>query len=159
MRKHAPELLHASREALRHLFRQDPCELDEDEVERQRVMAVLREAIEAADPTDFDESEVTVRLTMTHLSWLALRELLEDAAKKNDDDRLVLDACLEGHRETKQRVYVVLPINPLVLRRLKYLLEHKAPSAQAKAFGRMAKQIEEDGLSQNPMEVIARMAL
>jgi hypothetical protein len=159
LRKHAPELLEASNQALQYLFRQGTLELASEEEERQRVMAVLRDAIELADPPIFDESAASIKLVMTPTSWSVLRKLLEERASLGRDDRVALDACLEGVKESKQRVYLKLSINPLVLRKLKWVLDHQAPSAQDTAFARMSEQIEKDGLSKNPMEILAEQGL
>ena len=159
IRANAPMLLDATKTALKHLLRQDPCELVEDEQERQKVMAVLRTAIEEAEPPKFDESDSSVRLQMTTATWKALHSVLRKAAQHNRDDNLVLSAVEEGLRETKQRIYVTLGISPRILRRLVFNLKHRAPTKQDKAFKRMAVQIEKDGLTKNPMEILARTAL
>lgn len=159
IRDNAPALLTATKEALRHFLRQEPHELDSDESRRQEIMAHLREAIETAEPPSFDESSSSVRLTMTTPTYKFLHETLRARARSNRDDRLVLEAILEGVRATKQRVYVTLGINPRVLRRLVFVLKHTASAKQDKPFKRMAKQIEEDGLTKNPMEILARQGL
>lgn len=159
IRDNAPALLTATKEALKHLLRQEPHDLDSDESCRQKVMAHLREAIETAEPSSFDESSSSVRLTMTTPTYKFLHKILHARARSNQDDKLVLEAVLEGMRETKQRVYVTLGINPRVLRRLAFVLKHTASAKQDKPFKRMAKQIEEDGLTKNPMEILAQQSL
>jgi len=159
IRAHAPTLLAATKEALRHLMRQDPHPLSEDEETRQEIMALLRVAIETAEPPLFDESISSVRLQMTTATWKSLHSILCKRAKSNKDDALVLGAVEEGIRETKQRIYVTLGINPRVLRRLAFVLKHTGTSKQDKPFKRLADQIEKDGLTKNPMEILARMSL
>jgi type I site-specific restriction endonuclease len=159
IRQQAPVLLSATKDALRFLRSLDPHELPEEEDKRQAVMRTLAEAINTAEPPAFDERDTTVRLTMTPPSWRELSKILADRATRNKDDKMVYDAAHEGLRETKQRAYVTLAINPVILRRLHFILKHTAPANQEKSFERMAKQIEEDGLSKNPMEILAKMAL
>ena len=69
IRQEALGLLEATKTALIFLRGQDPLPLASDESERQEVMAVLRAAIEKAEPHTFDESLSSIRLTMTHPSW------------------------------------------------------------------------------------------
>jgi len=157
IRQEAPLLLEATKTALRFLRGQDPFPLASDESERQKVMEVLCNAIERAEPTTFDDSISSLRLTMTHPSWNALLKIM--GALTTEEDRLVHVALVEGFRETKQRVYVSLSINPRILRRLKFVLTHMAPSSQGNAFARLAEQIKEDGLSKNPMEILGQMGL
>jgi hypothetical protein len=159
IRDNAPALLDATKVALKHLLRQEPHELDVVESRRQEVMFLLREAIESAEPPVFDEASSSVRLTMTAATYKFLHKILSERAIRNRDDKLVLEALLEGVRETKQRIYVTLGINPRVLRRLAFVLKHTASPKQDKPFKRMAKQIEEDGLTKNPMEILARQSL
>jgi len=157
IRQEALGLLEATKTALIFLRGQDPLPLASDESERQEVMAVLRAAIEKAEPHTFDESLSSIRLTMTHPSWRELLKIFDDLTSV--EDRLVRNALVEGFRETKQRVYTTLSINPRILRRLKFIFLHMAPSNQDKAFKRLADQIAEDGLSKNPMEILGQMGL
>jgi len=159
IRKHAPLLLEASKEALRLLVDQDPHPVDSEEAKRQKVLTQLREAINAADPPNFDERNYTVRLVMTHGTWKALHDILVKRAKSNRDDEPVLEAAEEGVRFTKQRVYVTLDLDHSVLRRLQFVLRHSKTTAQEKSFQRLAKQIGEEGLSKNPMELLAEQGL
>ena len=159
IRENAPALLGATKVALKHLLRQETCELASDEAQRQGVMARLRAAIDAAEPSSFDESSSSVRLTMTAATYKFLLRALKDRARSNRDDKLVLEAVLEGVRETKQRIYVTLGINHRVLRRLAFVLKHTASPKQDKPFKRMAEQIEKDGLTKNPMEILAHQGL
>jgi len=159
IRANAPELLLASKEALKHLIRQEIHPLADEEAKRQEVMRTLREAIDAAEPVHFDETCSSVRLQMTTATWDSLHHVLRASAAVNKDDKLVLDAVEEGYRYTKQRIYVTLGISPRILRRLVFTLNHKPPTAQVKPFGRLAKQIEKDGLTKNPMEILGEMGL
>jgi len=159
LRKQAPVLLEATKEALRYLLRQDPHTLESEEKKRQDLMAVLKQAIDAAEPPVFDERETSMRLVMTPASWRALDKILTERADRNRDDKMVYDAVHEGLKESKQRIYVTLPINHVVLRRLKFILSHTSTSDQEKSFKRMAAEIEKDGLSKNPMEILAQMGL
>jgi hypothetical protein len=159
IRKEAPVLLEASKEALRFLLRQDPHPLAEEEQKRKRVMAVLKKAIDAAEPPTFDERDTSIRLVMTPATWKTLSEILKERACRNKDDKLVYEAVVEGLKETKQRVYVTLAINPMVLRRLRFILKHTSTSDQEKPFKRMAEEIEKNGLTKNPMEILAQMGL
>lgn len=122
-------------------------------------MAVLRKAIDAAEPARFDESETSVRLVMTRATWRVLNGILEERSARNKDDQLVYEAVQEGLRETKQRVYITLAINPRVLRRMAFILRHTSTTDQEKPFKRMAEQIEKEGLTKNPMEILAKMGL
>jgi hypothetical protein len=159
IRANAPALLCATKEALKHLLRQEPHELKSEEQQRQAVMSSLRDAIDAAEPSQFDEISSSVRLTMTAATWGFLHKTLKDRARSNRDDKLVLEAALEGLRETKQRIYLTLGINHRVLRRLAFVLKHTASPKQDKPFKRMAEQIEKDGLTKNPMEILAHQGL
>lgn len=159
IRSNAPALLDASKEALRHLLRQDPHELESEEATRQNVMFVLRTAIDAAEPSDFDESISSVRLQMTSATWRGLHATIRERARYSADDKLVLQAVEEGMRETKQRIYVTMGINHRVLRRLVFLLTHTATPTQEKPFKRLAKQIKAEGLTKNPMEILGHMSL
>lgn len=159
IRKEAPLLLEATKEAMRYLLRQDPHPLESEERKRLEVMAVLKKAIDAAEPPAFDERDTQIRLVMTPSTWATLKKILTERASRNKDDKLVLDAVLEGLRETKQRVYAALAINPVVLRRLHFILSHTSNSTTEKPFKRMAAEIERDGLSKNPMEILAKMGL
>jgi len=159
VRQQAPVLLEAAKEALRHLLRQDPYPMAVEEEKRQAVMAVLRKAIDAADPPTFDERETSIRLVMTPATWHALDKILETRASLNKDDKLVYDAVHEEVRKTKQRIYVTLAINHLILRRLCFVLKHAPPADQDRSFKRLAEEIEKDGLTKNPMEILAQMGL
>jgi hypothetical protein len=159
IRSNAPKLLEASKGALRYLIRQDPEPLPEQEQKRREIMALLREAVDAAEPPEFDEALTSVRLQMTTATWDALHHVLRTQAVSNRDDKLVLGAVEEGMRKTKQRIYVTLAINPKILRRLVFTLRHKPTTAQTKPFTRLAKQIEKDGLTKNPMEILGQMGL
>ena len=159
IRKEAPALLEATKVAMRYLLRQDPHPLASEEQKRLDVMAVLKKAIDAAEPPTFDERDTQIRLVMTPKTWEVLNKILVERAERNKDDKLVLEAVLEGIRETKQRVYATLAINPVVLRRLHFVLNHTATSDTDKPFKRMAAEIERDGLSKNPMEILAKMGL
>jgi hypothetical protein len=159
VRASAPQLLEATKASLRYLLRQDPHTLADEEAKRQKLMAILRDAIEAADPPKFDEARTSVKLQMTHGTWACLREVLEKRANENRDDKVVLGAVMESFRETKQRVFLVLGINHAVLRRLAFVLRHTARPSQDKPFKRLADEIEERGLTKNPMEILAEMGL
>ena len=159
IRQEAPLLLEATKKALVFVRSLDAEDMGTREPDRQAVMQILAEAINTAEPPTFDPSKTTLRLVMTHPSYRALHHLLQADAWENDEGHLVLRAVDEGFRETKQRVYVTLSINPRVLKRLHFLLTHKAPSDQKKSFGRLAEQIEEDGLGKNPMEILGSMGL
>ena len=159
IRQEAPALLEATKVAMRYLLRQDPHPLESEEQKRQEVMAVLKEAIDKAEPPVFDERDTQIRRVMTPNVWSTLDKILAERASRNNDDKLVYDTVLEGLRETKQRVYVTLAINPVILRRLHFILNHTATSGMDKPFKRMAAEIENDGLSKNPMEILAKMGL
>jgi hypothetical protein len=150
LRNHAPELLEASKEALRYFLRQPPLTVASEEQERRVVMEKLRAVIEAADPPS--DKIASVMLQMTPKSYEVLRGLVATDAD-------LLFYVNEGARVTMQRVYLDLAINHGMLRKLKFALEHKPPSAQRSAFIRLAKQIEEEGLSKNPMEILAETGL
>jgi hypothetical protein len=159
VRQQAPVLLEATKEALRYLLRQDPHPLDVDEQARQKVMACLRVAIDAAEPPIFDERDTTVCLVMTPPTWKVLSGVLKGRAPLNRDNRRLFELVHESVRETKQRVYLTLGIHHETLRQLRLVLKHCQPTGWEKPFKRMAKQVEEDGLSKNPMEIIAKMGL
>jgi hypothetical protein len=159
IRANAPKLLDATKTALKHLLRQDPHPLAQEEEKRQRVMAELRMAIEAAEPPKFDEAISSIRLQMTGPTWKKLSDILQKRACQNADDRAVLEAVEEGFRETKQRVYITLALNHVILRRLCFVLEHTKSASHDKPFRRLAVQIKEEGLTKNPMEILAEMGL
>jgi len=159
IRQEAPALLEATKESLRYLLRQDPHPLAVDEQARQELMVHLREAIDAAEPPTFDERDTTVRLVMTPPTWKILSGVLKGRAPLNKDNRRLFDVVHGSVRETKQRVYLTLDIHHETLRQLNRVLKHCPPSGWEKPFKRMAEQIEEEGLTKNPMEIIAKMGL
>lgn len=159
IRKNAILLLDACKESLRYLRRQDPHPIEDEENQRQKLMALLGGAIEKAEPDSFDERDTSIRLVMTPKTWGVLERILVERSSRNSDDRLVYESVLEGYRETKQRIYLTLGINPVVLRRLQFILSHTSTVDQKKPFRRMAREIKEKGLSKNPMEILAEMGL
>lgn len=114
-------------------------------------MSALRLAIDLADPP---KDIPRVSCTLTHKSY----EVLTTLVAKTADENLIF-FLEDSARVTKQRIYLDLALNHGMLRKLKYLLEHKAPSAQRDAFRRVAEQIEEQGLSLNSMEILAESGL
>jgi len=159
IRRHAPALLEAAKESLRYFLRGEPLAIAEEEAKRQKLIAHLRRVIEEAEPADFDENLSSLKLVMTHPTAKVLLAELENRAGSNHQDRLVLESVQEGLRSTKQRMYMTLTINHAVLRRLVHVLNTTSAPAQDKVFKRLAVQIEEEGLSKNPMEVLAKSAL
>lgn len=160
IRKHAPELLEVSKEAFRHLVRQDPHPTASEEEERQKLLQRLRETIDTVEPPSFDAEEHSITLMMTPKSWEVLRQILEQRASSgNETDENLLNSVQNGVKITKQRVYVSLDINPALLHQLLFILRHQAPVSQRSAFRRMAEQIEEEGLSKNPMEILGEQGI
>ena len=154
IRFYAPELLVATKAALRYLRGVDnPSEAS------LKVMATLRTAIDAADPPRFDESLSSIKLVMTRPSAASLLATLELNAQGSESDKHVFEEVKNGMRFTKQRVYLTLGIEHVVLRRLRYVLEHTNAPNQNKVFERLAKQIAKEGLAKNPMEILGQMGL
>ena len=114
-------------------------------------MSALRKAIDLAEPP---KDIPKVSCVVTPRSYEVLTEIV---AKEKDEN---LSFFLEDSaRITKQRIYLDFAINHGMLRKLRFLLEHKAPHTQRDAFKRVAEQIEEEGLSLNPMEILAESGL
>lgn len=134
-------------------------ELTEDEVDRQETMDVLRHALDTAEPPSFDPRGIQVRLVMTPTTWKVLDEIIHERATRYEQDADVYKAVHAGLRQTKQRIYVTLGINHLILRRLRFILRQTSTQDQEEPFTRMAKQIKAEGLDKNPMEVLADQGL
>ncbi len=160
LRKEARALLSVSKDSLRFLMRMDPpAELDAL-ANYKKLMLELSEVIKRADPPRFDDENVSsFRLVMTHPTADEILHQLRKRSAFNEVDESVLREVEEGMRRTKQRVYLRLGFNPVLLRRLRYVLLHFGSSGRDKAFKRLAEDIEKQGLSKNPMEVLARMGL
>jgi hypothetical protein len=160
LRKEANALLAVSKDALRFLMRMDAPKSSDALANYTKLMEDLREVIDRADPPRFDDKNLSsFRLVMTNLTADEILHQLKERAVHNEGDGDVLQAVEEGMRRTKQRVYLRLGFNPVILRRLCFVLRHTGESGKDKAFKRLAVQIEEEGLSKNPMEVIAQMGL
>ena len=159
IRKEAPALLEATKAALRYLRAQDAHSDSSAEAERQKIMEVLVDAIDLADPALFDESLTSVKLVMGPPTWEFLEDKLRELGKCGEFDAELYEMAKRGVRATKQRIYLTLPINHRYLRRLQFILRHMKSAEFEKPFGRIAKQIEEEGLSKNPMEILAQQGL
>lgn len=159
IRKEAPLLLEATKDALRFVRSLDAHELPEEEAKRQQVMATLAKAIEKAEPLTFDERDTSVRLVMSPACYAYLVKTLKERASREKDYCDVVTAVEENTRHTKQRVYLTLAINPVILRHLKFVLDHTKTTLFDRPFTRMSKQIKEEGLTKNPMEILAKMGL
>jgi hypothetical protein len=155
LRKEARKLFEVSVAAFKFI-RDNPSGHDE---EREALLQALREVIDRVDPPIVDESLISIDLPMTNYTLDVLLKVLEDRKGMSDEDGDVFEAVKSGARRTKQRAFVKLDINPAVLRRLRYVLMHTKTEYQDRPFKRLAKLIEEQGMSKNPMEVIARMGL
>jgi hypothetical protein len=150
LRKAASSLLDVSKKAFKFI-RDNPSGPDSD---REALLQRLREVIDIADPPTFDEDLSMLSLTMTPPTYTAIIEVL----KSRPDDRDTLEAVREGTHETKQRVYVKLDLNHVILRKLHFVLTHSGKQPQEKSFKRLAKDVEH-GLERNPMEILGRCAL
>lgn len=148
LRREASALLRAAKKAFRFL-RDHPSGSD---MERGALLKELKETIDRADPPSFDVDDASVLLTMTNPTADAL---LKAAA----DDPELVEALRDGLKCTKQRAYVRLDLNHVLLRRLHFVLQCKAPQPQASSFKRLAVEVERDGLKKNPMEILGRMGL
>ncbi len=158
IRQEAPLLLDACKKALIFLRGLEPFEFPITEAKRQATMQMLGDAINTAEPPLFDERLAQIRLTMTHPSWSHLAACLEKRAEVADVEDL-LRACRDGHRKTKQRVYLTLPLNPMILKKLLFVLEHMSAGRHREPFARMAAEIKEEGFARNPMEILALAGL
>lgn len=128
------------------------------EAEREKLLEELQAVIDRADPPVFDEDLTTVKLTMTNASADTLLDVLTKKATDSAEDRETFNAFKRGLRRTKQRAYCRLELDATVLRRLRYVLLHTKVPHQDAAFSRLALEIEE-GLKQNPMQILGKMAL
>lgn len=155
LRREAPALLKLTKQAFKFI-RDNPSGPDED---RNALLAELREAIDRVEPPVFDERDTSVNLTMTNPTADAIVSILGEWAKHSRDDRVVLEAVNEGLRRTKQRAYLRLDLNHVILQRLHFLLRHNGGREQEKSFKRLSQELEENGLNKNPMEIIGRMGL
>lgn len=151
LRKAASSLLDVSKQAFKFI-RDNP---SGPATEREALLQALREVIDTADPPSFDEDLSTLTLTMTPPT----HEALVDALRARHDDRDALEAVIEGTHATKQRVYVKLDLNHVILNKIHFVLRHTNKQAQEKSFKRLALDVEINGLNKNPMEILGRMAL
>lgn len=149
LRKEAISLFRISKKAFRFIRDRAP-----DSDDRAALLKELREVIDRADPPSFDEDLSMLTLTMTPPTYSAIVTALKD--RREDAD--ALEAVVEGTHETKQRVYVKLDLNHVILRKLHFVLVHKATQPQAGSFKRLAKDVEK-AMERNPMEILGRMAL
>ena len=154
LRKSAPDLLRLTKEAFKFI-RDNPVG---DEVARNELLARLRSVINEADPPVFDEKMASVQLVMTNMTADALVHAMESLTS-SEEEADILRHVYEGLRRTKQRAYLRLDLNPLVLRRVRYVLMHSSSANTDKAFKRLVEEIERNGLSKNPMEILGKMAL
>jgi hypothetical protein len=136
-----------------------------DSSEREQLLADLIAVIDRADPPSTNDDLLVMKLIMTNTTATALLDLLKKLSPEELDDceftdvEEILEAVSSGLRRTKQRAYLRLDLNPPLLRTLHYVLSYKGETAQEKSFKRMAKEIMDDGLAKNPMEIIGRMGL
>ena len=160
LRKEGRALLSVSKDALRFLMRMEaPTQVDAL-ADYEKLMSDLSVVINRADPPRFDDENLSsFRLTMTNPTADEILHQLRERAVFEEIDGDLLREVEEGMRRTKQRVYLRLGFNPVLLRRMRYILLHTGDSGRDKAFKRLAEDIKKHGLSKNPMEVLARMGL
>jgi hypothetical protein len=149
------ELLRASKKTLRFLLREDQATREE----KDEIIDLLNSAIDTAEGPEFAANLATVTLVMTRGTHKALTEALVD----RDDGSMEYGAFVQwvknGVRITKQRIYTRLDIDHGHLRRLKLLLLTTRTKHSDRAFKRLADQIEREGLSKNPLAVLAELGL
>jgi len=159
LRKSAPKLLNATKTALAYFIATGEPENQLHARRREEVMERLREAIDAAEGDDWDASLASVELVMTPNTYVELQKTIRDRDDGSDEQGRLEEVLVRGARSTKKRVYVWLPIDHALLERFQSILRTTASKTQDKPFKRFVKQVDEDGLSRNPMEVLAQMGL
>jgi len=160
LRREAKALLGSAKNALRYLIHQDPPTQPGARADYDKIVSELSVVISRADPPQSDvERHSSFRLVMTKTTCDEILSHLRAHAKVSAEDQALLQEVEEGVRVTKQRVYVQLGFNPALLRRLRFILKTTSTKKQDKAFLRLAQEITDNGLSMNPMEVLAQMGL
>jgi hypothetical protein len=147
----ARNLLAASKNALRFLLR--------EEGERDEIVASLNKAIEQVEGEDFVDDLSSVTLVMTKATQKTLMETVDRRDDGSHRFKGLVSYIEDATRFTKQRVYMKLPIDYGLMRLLKMILLTTTTQRQDAAFKRLAEQIEREGLSKNPLEVLAQVGL
>jgi hypothetical protein len=155
LRREASTLLRLAKRAFK-LIRDNDVGPSED---RTVLLQEMRECIDRADPPDFDDSASSVNLTMTNATADALVLIMKECAAESEEHNDAYQAVLEGLERTKQRTYLRLDLNHVILKRVHFAVRYKGKRQQEKAFKRLAKEIETLGLNKNPMEILGRMGL
>lgn len=159
LRANAHKLLAATKSALAYFIATGAPENEMHARRRTEVMGVLREALDAAEGDEWDESLASVELVMTPNTAKELLKDVRDRDDGSDEHERLLEVLTTKVRRTKKRVYIRLPIDHPLLRCFKYILDTTANKTQKNPYQRFAKQIEKEGLSVNPMEILAQMGL
>ena len=146
-------LLSASKDTLSYLIRGGT------EERRDEIIALLEAAVNKAEGPEHAENISSITLVMTTGTAKAFSEALLERDDGSADFLALLDYVNTATRHTKQRVYVRLPIDHYMMRKVKLLLLTTTTKHSDKAFKRLAKQIELEGLSKNPLEVLAELGL
>ena len=147
-------LLRASKETLRFLLQDDTTQKQRDEV-----IDMLEDAVKAAEGPEHAENISSVTLTMTHGTATAFSEALDLKNDGSHEFQSLLDYINAATRHTKQRVYLRLPIDHTMMRKVKMVLLTTTTKHSDRAFKRLADQIELEGLNKNPLEVLAELGL
>jgi hypothetical protein len=147
-------ILSASKVALRYLLQEDAPSAALLEVIEQ-----LNSAIERAEGPEYSENISSVSLVMTHGTAAAFHEALDNRDDGSHEFKQLAAYVRDSERVTKQRVYHRLPIDHAMMRKVKMILLTTTTKHSDKAFKRLADQIEREGLSKNPLEILAELGL
>lgn len=121
----------------------------------------LLETLSSALDDIGDSFDGTITFTTTHNFFSVLEEIIRQANDQSDDWKLI-QKDFERSRTTKRRVYVTLPADHNLLRKLREILmiaRAKSSAGKMKALTRLISQIDRDVLSVSPLEILARSAL
>lgn len=126
--------------------------------ERRRfLLETLSSALDAIG----DKFDGTLTFATTHNFFSTLSKILE-SARDSSEDWNVIWAVFRKSRNTKQRVYVMLPADHRLLKKLREVLmaeRAKSSAGKMKALTRLIQQIDRDVLSVSPLEFLARTGL
>ena len=153
LQKAAPELLEAAKSALRMLLNG----AESDGAVRTCVVQGLADAIDHAEPPIL---EPEIKLVMTHASYDLLRQEVNQRANQDHLGQTLSSAVHQAARLTKQRVYLTLPTDPALLRRLRTILDRAVYTKRTRrAFERMVEQLDKEVLNKSPLIRLAETAL
>lgn len=148
----APELLAACKGALSLLLSGEA-----DDAHRELVIRYLADAIDHAEPPVMEPEIV---LVMTHASYDLLRQEVNRKATQDALGSTLSSVVHQCARLTKQRVYLTLETDPVLLRRLRTIMDRATHTRQTRrAFERMVEQLDKEVLNKSPLVLLAKTAL